>query len=182
MRSNFKASHKLQGTRLQKPGPKHYSNAVPHLPVPLPYSQPAMHPFFHAWVPLPNVPIPGYIYQPHPGTFHGPEPRLVNPVYDPPMQTFPPSVEGRSQAPQWADHVAFDANSSKRRHEMRDHSFPFNPARPNQQPAGSKDNVRLQQPMGPRPFMRPPFFPAPGGYVDGSNFPGNSLLIMYEIF
>lgn len=182
MRSNFKASHKSQGNRLQKPGPKHYSNAVPHIPVPLPYSQPAMHPFFHPMVPLPHVPVPGYIYQPHPGAFPGAEPHLIKPVYDAPVQNFPPAVDGSFQPPPRADHAAFDANSSKRRHEMRDHGFQFNPARPNQQPAGTKDNVRLQQPMGPRPFLRPPFFPAPGGFVDGSNFPGNSLLIKYENF
>lgn len=179
MRANFKASHKYQGTRLQKMGPKNYSNSVAHIPAPMPYSQPAMHPYFHTMVPVPHIPVPGYIYQPMPGPFPGAEPHLVKPVYDAPVQTFPPAMDGSFQPPPRADHGAFDSNSSKRRPDMRDHGFQFNPARSNQQLAGSKDNVRVQQPMGHRPFMRPPFFPAPGGFVDGSNFPGPPGAIYY---
>lgn len=174
MRPNIKASHRSQGIRQPKTGPKPYPNSVPHIPVPLPYHQPTIPPVFHTMVPVPHIPVPGYIYQAPPGPFPGPDPHLLKPVYDAPVRTFTQSVDGSFQPHPRSDHSTFAANSSKRRPEMRERCFQFNPARPSQQPLGSKDNIRPQQPMGPRPFIRPPFFPT-SGFVDGSNFPCNSL-------
>lgn len=151
-------------------GPKQYSNGVPHFAVPLPYHQPGMPPIFHTMVPVPHIPVHGYVYQPSPGPFPGAETHMVKTGYDVQMQAFTP-VDGSFRPPQRARSVAYDAKALKNGTETQELSFQSNPSRPNQQPVGSKDGIHVQQPMGPRPIMRPPFFPAPG-FIDGPNLPG----------
>ncbi|GFP94235.1 la-related protein 1a [Phtheirospermum japonicum] len=48
----------------------------------------------------------------------------------------------------------------------------------NQRPYATNNNFHLQQNMGPRHLLRPPFL-GPAGFVDGSNFPGPPGAIYY---
>ncbi|XP_071929997.1 la-related protein 1A-like [Coffea arabica] len=168
-RGNPKASHKSSGVRPQKMGPKHYPNGAPHFAVPLPYHQPGMPPVFHTMVPMPHIPVHGYVYQPAPGPFPSADTHV-------PMQAFTP-VDGSYRPSPRPGTKAYDAKSLKRRPELQDQNFQSTP-RQNQQPVASKENVQSQQPMGPRPFMRPPFFPPPG-FIDGPGFPGPAGPIYY---
>lgn len=168
-RGNPKASNKSSGARSQKMGPKHYPNGVPHFAVPLPYHQPGMPPVFHTMVPMPHIPVHGYFYQPAPGPFPSADTHV-------PLQAFTP-VDGSYRPSPRPAASAYDAKSLKRRPELQDQNFQSTP-RQNQQPVASKENVQSQQPMGPRPFVRPPFFPVPG-FIDGSSFPGPPGAIYY---
>ncbi|KAL3530103.1 hypothetical protein ACH5RR_009425 [Cinchona calisaya] len=176
-RGNLKASHKPSGMRQPKMGPKPYPNGVPHFAVPLPYHQPGMPPVFHTMVPVPHIPVHGYVYQPSPGHFPGAETHIMKPGYDTPMQAFTPG-DGSFRPPPRAVSNAYDVKTLKRRPEIQDRSSQSNSPRQNQQPFGSEENMHLQPSMGPRPFIRPPFFPAPG-FIDGSNFPGPPGALYY---
>ncbi|KAL3518809.1 hypothetical protein ACH5RR_021398 [Cinchona calisaya] len=174
---NPKASDKSSGVRPQKVGPRHYPNGVSHFAVPLPYHQPGMPPVFHAMVPVPHIPVHGYVYQPAPGPFHGAETHMLKPGYDVPMQAFTP-VDGSCRPPPRTGTSAHEAKTLKRRPELQDQNLQSNPPTQSQQPITSKENGHSQPHMGPRPFMRPPFFPAPGS-IDGSSFRGPPGAIYY---
>jgi len=43
---------------------------------------------------------------------------------------------------------------------------------------GPRDNIVLQQGMGPRHLIRPPFFASPPGFMVGPTYPGNCFNLM----
>ncbi|CAI9106096.1 OLC1v1005157C2 [Oldenlandia corymbosa var. corymbosa] len=177
--NNFRASHKPSGMRQSKMSPKQYSNGVPHFAVPLPFPQPGMPPMFHTMVPAPPIPVHGYFYQPPPGPFPTVESHMMKTGYDIPVQAFTP--DGSLRPPLRAHSAAHDANALRNGSESQEPNSPAKSPRPSQQAPGSKENVHMQQPMGPRPFMGPPFFPAPG-FIDGPNVPGPPGAIYFVPF
>ncbi|KAL0390750.1 UNVERIFIED_CONTAM: La-related protein 1A [Sesamum calycinum] len=133
-----------------KAGPKHGSNGLPSYPVPLPYYPPTFPPVFHTMVP--PISSPGHSYQFPPGPLPRADAQLVKSGSDPAQASF---------------HMP---NTKEQGGQM-------NPSWNNQRPAAS-NNFHLQQPLGPRPFIRPPFY-GPTGFVDGPNFPGPPGAIYY---
>lgn len=165
--------------RQQKGGSKRNPNGVPPFHAPLPYHQPALPPVFNSMVPGPHIPIPGYAYQPNPGLFPGIETHIVKSGSESPMQTFVPPVNGSSQPQPRGDPNSFVANFPSRRSSGQEPVGHFNPAWPNQRPFGSKDNSPMQQSIGPRAFIRPPFFGPVPGFIGGPTFPGPPGSIYY---
>lgn len=174
----------MPSTRHQKPGAKHNTNSAPPFPVPMPYHQPAVRPFFHPMVPPPHIAVPAYGFPPGPGPFPSVENPLVKPVSQaPPGQAFaPPShpVDAKNvQPPVQGDPNAYVANYSNGRPNIQEQGDHLNHAWHHQRP------FPMQHGVGPRPFIRPPFYGPPPGYMVGPSFPGKisiqSPLFMHMI-
>ncbi|CAN0898660.1 La-related protein 1A [Linum grandiflorum] len=163
--------HRYQ--RHPKSGPKRNPNAPPPFPGPLPYQQPMMPQVFHAVVPPPYIAVPGHAYQPGPAPFPTVEPHLVKPGSEtPPMQPFATPVN--VQPPIRGELDGSLPNFPNRRPNVQDssvhtwHQRAFNP----------RDSVPMHQGMGPRPLLRPHFFPPGPGFMVGPAFPGTALYSM----
>ncbi|KAL7174478.1 hypothetical protein ACSBR2_033682 [Camellia fascicularis] len=174
---NHNPSHKHLPLRHQKAGSKRNPNGVPPFPIPLPYHQPPMPPVFHGMVPVPHVPVSGYAYPPYPVPFPGVETNLVKSGSETPMHSFVPPANGIDanrtlQPPPRGDPNAYVAQFSNRRPNVQEPGGRFNPAWHNQRAFGSRDNFVVQQSIGPRTFVRPPFFGLAPGFVAGPSFPG----------
>ncbi|CAN4099093.1 unnamed protein product [Withania somnifera] len=170
--SGAKSSNKSSSTVQQRPGPRHNQNCVPSYPVPLAYHQPGFPPFYQGIVPMPHIPLPGYAYQHPRGSFPGAEGHMARSDGDAASQGFVPPVNGGFLPPSRGDPNDHDAKFYRGRPNTQERGNHFSSALSHQRPVGSKDDIQLQQSMGLRPFIRPPFFgPAPG-YMDGANFPG----------
>lgn len=174
---NPNPSHKHLPLRHQKPGSKRNTNGGPPFPVPLPYHQPPMPPVFHSMI-VPHIPVSGYAYPPVTGPLPSVDPHLVKSGSETSMQAFVPPVHGidsnRSvQPPPRGDPNAYIVNFPNRRPSLQEPGGHFNPAWHPQRPLGFRDGIQMQQGMGARAFIRPPFFgPAPG-FMVGPAFPGN---------
>ncbi|KAI9388141.1 hypothetical protein POPTR_009G018100v4 [Populus trichocarpa] len=165
-------SNKHSSSRHQKSGSKRNPNGAHPFSVPFPYQQPAMSPVFPAMAPPPHIAVSGYPYQPGPPPFPTVETHLMKSGSEtgPPMQPFAPSIN--VQPPPRGDPNAYAVNFPNRRPNMQDSGGHLNPTWHHQRAFGSRDNIPLQQVMGPRPLVRPPFFAAPPGYMVGPTFPG----------
>ncbi|KAK2640995.1 hypothetical protein Ddye_022758 [Dipteronia dyeriana] len=165
-------------TRNQKPGSKRNSNTTaPPFPVPLPYNQPSMPPMppmFHGMgPPPPHIAIHGYVYQPYPGPFPGVETQTPVPAFVPPVHSadasrsglHPPRGDPNSSVVNFANRRPSTQEPSGHLNHAWHHQRAFNPPR---------DNIPMQQGIGPRPLLRPAYFgPPPGpGYMIGPSFPG----------
>ncbi|KAG4382241.1 hypothetical protein JHK82_038760 [Glycine max] len=172
---NVNPVHKLPLSRHQKPGAKRNSNGGPPFPVPIPYHQPVP-PFFHPMVPPPHVAVPGYAFPLGPGPFPGAENPLVKPVSQAPGQAFAPpahAVDGKNVQPLVrGDPNAYVGNFSNGRTNIQEQGDHLNHAWHHQRPFPSRVNIPMQQGLGPRPFIRPPFYGPPPGYMVGPSFPG----------
>ncbi|KAF3658858.1 la-related protein 1A [Capsicum chacoense] len=169
--SSAKSSNKSSSAVQQRAGPRHNQNGVP-FPVPLAYHQPAFPPFYPSMVPMPHIPLPGYAYQHPRGSFPGAEGHVARSDGDAASQAFVPPINGGFRPPSRGDPNDHDAKFYRGRPNPQERGNQFSSSLSNQRPVGSKDDIQLQQSMGLRPFIRPPFFgPAPG-YMDGANFPG----------
>lgn len=177
---NPNPSHKHLPLRHQKPGSKRNTNGGPPFPVPLPYHQPPMPPVFHSMI-VPHIPVSGYAYPPVTGPLPSVDPHLVKSGSETSMQAFVPPVHGidsnRSvQPPPRGDPNAYIVNFPNRRPSLQEPGGHFNPAWHPQRPLGFRDGIQMQQGMGARAFIRPPFFgPAPG-FMVGPAFPGPASL------
>lgn len=170
--SSAKSSNKSSSAVQQRAGPRHNQNGVPSFPVPLAYHQPGFPPFYQGMVPMPHIPLPGYAYQHPRGSFPGAEGHVTRSDGDAASQAFLTPVNGGFRPPSRGDPNDHDAKFYRGRPNTQERGNQFSSALSNQRPVGSKDDIQLQQSMGLRPFLRPPFFgPAPG-YMDGANFPG----------
>ncbi|XP_057953426.1 la-related protein 1A isoform X2 [Malania oleifera] len=170
-------SHKHSQFRHHKSGSKRNGNVAPPYPVPLPYHQPPVPPVFHTMLPAPHIPVSGYAYQPCPGPFPGVETSLVKSGCETPMQTFVPPVHGmdtsRSIQPQpRGDPSAYAVNFPNRRPNMQEPVGHFNHVWHPQRAFSSGNNIHMPQGIGPRPFVRPPFFGPSPGFMVGPSFPG----------
>ncbi|KDP46005.1 hypothetical protein JCGZ_14912 [Jatropha curcas] len=167
---NSNSSHKYSSSRHQKAGSKRNPNGAPPFPVPFPYQQPSLPPVFHAMVPPPHFAVPGYAYQPGPAPFPSAEPHLVKSGSD--SSNVPPFVHPVNvQPPTRGDPNAYAVNFSNRRSNVQDAGGHLNHAW-HQRAFGPRDNITLQQGMGPRPLVRPPFFAPAPGFMVGPTFPG----------
>ncbi|KAK9022305.1 hypothetical protein V6N11_002582 [Hibiscus sabdariffa] len=142
---NTNASHRYPSARHQKSGSKHNPNVGPRFPVPSPYYQPLMSP-------PPYFMVPGYAYRPG------------------------PSVQGidasRNMQPPRGDFNMYAANFSNRKLNMRETGGHLKPGWNHQRAFNPREPNTMLQGIGPRPFVRPPFFgPAPG-FMAGPNFLG----------
>lgn len=155
-------------THQNKSGPKHGPNGIPPYAVPLPYYPATVTPFFHTMVPIPPTSAPGYAYQFPPRPFPRADAQLVKSGNDR-AQAFVPPVNGSFQPSARSDSSAHTGSVGRRR-STNDQYGQMNPSWNNQRPVAS-NNFHLQQTVGPRPFIRPPFF-GPIGFVDGPNYPG----------
>ncbi|TKY57085.1 La-related protein 1A [Spatholobus suberectus] len=172
---NLNPMHKLPSSRHQKPSAKRNSSGAPPFPVPMPYHQPVP-PFFHAMVPPPHIAVPGYAFPSGPGPFPGVENPLVKPVSQAPGQAFTPpahAVDAKNvQPPVQGDPNAYAANFSNGRPNIQEQGDHLHHAWHHQRPFPSRANIPMQQGLGPRPFLRPPFYGPPPGYMVGPSFPG----------
>lgn len=182
--SNPSSRHHTQ--HHHKLGPKHAPspNNTP-FPTHLTYHQP-IPPFLPPIVPGPPLPLHEYGYQPYPPPFPSVEPHMVSSGCGTPMQAFIPPIPprgvdaNRSFPPPprgdpnvWHNH----GGNYSRRHNAQESARRFNPSWRQQRVFGPRENVNMQQNMGPKTFVRPvqPVFgPAPG-YMGGPGFPGNFL-------
>lgn len=167
--------HKQPSSRHQKPGARRTSNGAPPYPVPMPYHQPPVPPFFHAMVPPPHIAVPGYAFPPGPGPFPSVENPAVKPASQAPRQAFVPpghAVDAKTgQPPVQGDPNSY-INFSNGRPNMQEQGDHLNHAWHHQRPFPSRANISMQQGLGPRPFVRPPFYGPPPGYMIGPSFPG----------
>ncbi|KAI4305851.1 hypothetical protein L6164_029188 [Bauhinia variegata] len=171
-KSNINPPHKLATSRHQKPGSKRNSGSAPPFPVPLPYHQPPMPPVF----PLPHFAAPGYTYPPGPGPFPSVENPLVKPSSQTPRQAFVPPVHAvdakNVQPPIQGDPNAYGVKFSNGRPNMQEQGDHLDHAWHHQWGFPARANISMQQGMGPRAFIRPPFYGPPPGYMVGPSFPG----------
>ncbi|KAA8550052.1 hypothetical protein F0562_001736 [Nyssa sinensis] len=173
---NPNPSHKHSPLRQQKAGPKRNPNGAPPFPIPLQYHQPPIPPVFHTMVPASHVPVPGYAYQPYLRPFPIVETQLIKSGCETPTQAFIPPANvidaNRGVPPSPRGDPNTYVNFSNRRPNVQEPGGHFNPAWHNQRAFGPRDNTHVQQSIGPRAFIRPPFFgPAPG-FIGGPTFPG----------
>ncbi|KAF6161889.1 hypothetical protein GIB67_039608 [Kingdonia uniflora] len=158
--------HKQSQFHHQKAGPKRNLpppppiNSVPPFPVPIPYHQPPAPQVFHTVVPAPHIPY--------------------RPGFEPPMQAFVAPGHGGGidanrnfQPLPRGDPNAYGGNFPNRRYSVQEPGGRFNPTWRNQRPFNPRDNINIQQSLGPRAFARPPpfFSPAPP-FMNGPGFPG----------
>ncbi|CAA2968364.1 Hypothetical predicted protein [Olea europaea subsp. europaea] len=174
---NLKSPRRPTNIHNHRTGPKHSPNGVPPFPVPFPYHQPTITPVFHTMVPMPHMSVPGYAYQFHPGPFVRPEAQLVKSNSNTIVQGFTPPVNRGFKSSSRSDSWDHDAKTGVRRPSVQDQGGQLNPWH-NQRPIVSNNNFHLQQTMGPRPFLKPPFVDQ-AGFVDGSNFPGPPGALYY---
>ncbi|KAK6164047.1 hypothetical protein DH2020_000911 [Rehmannia glutinosa] len=177
-RGHIKSPRKPYPMHQNKTGPKHVPNGVTPFPVPVPYYHPTVTPFFHTMVPVAPIPAPGYAYQFPPGHFLRVDPQMVKSGSDAPSQAFMPSANGGFQPSPHTDSTAHDSNYTGRRPNAKEQGGQTNPSWNNQRPFATNNNFHMQQNVGPRPLVRPPFL-GPAGFVDGSNFQGPPGAIYY---
>ncbi|KAJ7960434.1 La-related protein like [Quillaja saponaria] len=174
---NLNPLHKVSSSRHQKLSSKRNSSGPLPFPVPLPYQQPSIPPVFHAMGPPAHIAIPGYAYPPCPGPFPSVEHHLVKSGCEPPRPAFVPPILAMDanknvQPPQQGDPNAYVTKYSNRRPNMQEHVGLQHHVWHHQRAFNPRDNISMHQGVGPRPYIRPPFFgPAPG-YMVGPSFPG----------
>ncbi|GMY24183.1 la-related protein 1A [Fagus crenata] len=173
---NPNPSHKNSSMRHQKSGSKRNPSGAHPFTVPLPYHQPSIPPVFHTMVPPPHIAVPGYAYPPGPGRFPTVETHLVKSGCETPPQALPPGhgvdASRNVQPPPRVDPNAYVVNFSNRRPNMQEPGGHLNHPWHHQRAFSPRDNIPMQQGIGPRAFGGPPFFgPAPG-FMVGSSFYG----------
>jgi la-related protein 1 len=178
---NFNPVHKLPSPRYQKPGPKRNNNTNGAAPVPVAmphHHQPPIHPFFHPMVPPPHIVVPAYAFPPGPGPYPSGDNPLVKPVSPAAGQGFTPpahAVDGKNvQPPVQGDPNAYVVNYPNGRPNIQEQGDHVNHGWHHQRPFPPRGNIPMQHGMGPRPFIRPPFYGPPPGYMVGPSFPGHA--------
>ncbi|KAL9368225.1 hypothetical protein Peur_039424 [Populus x canadensis] len=168
---NTISSNKHSSSRHQKLGSKRNPNGAPPFPAPFPYQQPHIPPVYPAIVPPPHIAVSGFAYQPGPPPFPPVENHLVKSGSDAsPMQPFVPLVN--VQPPPRGDPNAYAVNFPNRRPNGQESGGHLNQLWHHQRAFGPRDNIVLQQGMGPRHLIRPPFFASPPGFMVGPTYPG----------
>ncbi|KAK4762990.1 hypothetical protein SAY86_008758 [Trapa natans] len=160
--------------RHQKSGAKRNPNYPPPFAI-LPY-QPGL--AFHPMAGPSHIAIPGYAYPP----FHGPFPATEAPTMksgaDTAAQPLAPPVYGidpnrnHQPLPQAGDPSAYPSKLSNRRPSMEHPSGPFNHHWRHQQTFGPGENLHMPPVVGPRAFVRAPFYGPAHGFMVGPGFPG----------
>lgn len=172
---NYNQLNKMSSSRHQKPGSKRNSGVAPPFPVPMPYHQPPVPPVFHAMVPPPHIAVPGYAFPPGPGPFSSVENPLVKPAPQTPRQAFVPpahAVDAKNVQPSLQGDPNAYVNFSNGRPHMQEQGDHLNNTWHPQRAFPTRANVPMQQGMGTRAFIRPPFYGPPPGYMVAPSFPG----------
>lgn len=165
---NSNASHKHSSSQHHQKGPRRNPNAAPPFPVPLPYHQPPLPPVFHTMVQHPHIAASGYAYQPYPGPIPSVENHIAKSGCETPVQAFVQPVQPQPRG----NPNAYSANFSTRRPNLPEPGGHWNHTWNHQRPFNPRENIPVQQGVGPRPFLRPHFFgPAPG-FMVGPSIPG----------
>ncbi|XP_031389019.1 la-related protein 1A isoform X2 [Punica granatum] len=166
--------HKHSSVRHQKSGSKRNPNGPPPFAM-LPY-QPG--PMFPPMVGPPHVAVPGYAYPPFPGPFHAVEAPPMKSGAETPAQPFVPPAHGVDPSrnvqppPQGGDPNAYPSKFSNIRPSMQQPAGPLNHQWNHQRAYGLGENLPMPPVVGPRAFVRAPFYgPAPG-FMVGPSFPG----------
>ncbi|KAK9280617.1 hypothetical protein L1049_014312 [Liquidambar formosana] len=106
----------------------------------------------------------------------GIEAHLAKPGCEMPMQAFVPPVHGidshRSRQPSPRGDPNGYVKLSNRRSNVQEPGGHFNHTWHHQRPFGSRDGIHMQQSIGPRTFVRPPFMGPTPGFMVGPSFPG----------
>ncbi|KAL0459085.1 UNVERIFIED_CONTAM: La-related protein 1A [Sesamum latifolium] len=170
-RNNIKSSRKPYPAH-HRTGPKHGPNGVPPFPVPLPYYAPPVPPVYHSMFPVPPISAPGYAYQFPPRPFPRVDTQFVKSGSDASLPAFVPPANGVFQPAPSPDSSAHDSNSVGRRSDAKEKIGQRNPSWNNQRPLVVNNNFHFQQTMGPRSFIRPPYY-GPTGFIDGPNVSGH---------
>ncbi|XP_057782185.1 la-related protein 1A-like [Salvia miltiorrhiza] len=173
-RGNFKSPRRPYAAHHNKNGPKHGPNNIPPFAVPLPYHPPTIAPIFPSMVPISPSSVPGYSYQFPARSFPRADAQLLKSGSDP-AQAYVPPMNGNIQPTPRADSRGHDSGSGGRRRSTNEQYGPTNPSRNNQRPASN--NFYMQPNVGPRHFVRPPFFGP--GIVDGPSYPGPPGAFIY---
>ncbi|XP_065861546.1 la-related protein 1A [Euphorbia lathyris] len=160
---NPNSSHKYSSSRHQKSGSKRNPNGAPLFPMHFPYQQPSLPPVFHAMVPPPHISVPGYAYQPAAAPFPSVETHVVKCGSD--SASVQPFTTPRG------DPNPYAVNFPNRRPNVPESGGHLNNAW-HQRAFNSRDNIGLQQGIGPRPLVRSPFFAPAPGFMVGPTFPG----------
>lgn len=175
--------HKISSSRHQKSGSKRNSSGAPPFPVPMPYHQPPVPPVFHAMVPPPHIAVPGYAFPPGPGPFPSVENPLVKPASQAPRPAFVPTahaVDAKTVQPSVQRDPNAYSNISSGRLPMQEQVDHLNNTWHHQRAFPPRTNISMQQGMGTRTFIRPPFYGPPPGYMVAPSFPGKySFMILW---
>ncbi|GAB4859275.1 hypothetical protein Ancab_010736 [Ancistrocladus abbreviatus] len=179
---NLNPSHKHGQSRHQRGGSKCNSNGVPSFTLTVPYYQSMGPQVFPPMGPPPSVAIPGYGYPTFPAPFTGADDQLAKSGSENPMQAFVPLVHavdaGRNiPPPAHGDPNYNAANFANRRHSIPETAAHLYPVWHHQRPFGPRDAIIMQQNMGPRAYIRPPFFALPTAFVGGPTFSGPSYYL-----
>ncbi|KAG6415237.1 hypothetical protein SASPL_122643 [Salvia splendens] len=172
-RGNFKSLRRPYAAHHNKNGPKHGPNNIPPFSGPSPYGPyppPPMTPHFHGMVPISQTSVPGSNYQFPTRPFPRADAQMLMSGTDPAKAYVPPK-NGNFQPSLHADSSGHDSGSGGRRRITNEQHGPRYPSYNNQWPASH--NFYMQQNVGPRPLIRPPFF-GPAGIGDRPNYPGPS--------
>ncbi|XP_054798502.1 la-related protein 1A [Prosopis cineraria] len=172
---NPNSLHKISSSRHQKSGPKRNSSGAPPFPVPMAYHQPPVPPVFHAMVPPPHIAVPGYAFPPGPGPFPSVESPLIKPASQAPRQAFVSTahaVDAKNVQPSVQGDPNAYVNISSGRSHMQEQVDHVNNTWHHQRAFPPRTNISMQQGMGTRTFIRPPFYGPPPGYMVAPSFPG----------
>ncbi|KAK4279252.1 hypothetical protein QN277_016981 [Acacia crassicarpa] len=172
---NTNSLHKISSSRHQKSGSKRNSSGPPPFPVPMAYHQPPVPPVFHAMVPPPHIAVPGYAFPPGPGPFPSVENPLAKPPSQAPRQAFVPTVhavDGKNVQPSAQGDPNAYVNISSGRPPMKEQVDHVNNTWHHQRAFPPRTNISMQQGLGTRTFIRPPFYGPPPGYMVAPSFPG----------
>ncbi|XP_058743130.1 la-related protein 1A [Vicia villosa] len=178
---NFNPLNKMPSPRYQKPGPKrnNHNNDATHFPMaPMPYHQQPIHPFFHPMAPPPpHMAVPAFAYPPGSGPYQNVDNPMMKPVPPAAGQGFAPpahAVDAKNvQPPVHGDPNAY-VNYPNGRPNIQEQGEHGNHGWHHQRPFPSRPNIPMQHGMGPRPFIRPPLYGPPPGYMVGPSFPGHT--------
>lgn len=173
-RGNIKSPRKPYPVH-HRTGPKHGPNGVPPFPVPLSYYAPAVPPVFHTMVPMPPISNLGSAYPFPPRPFPRVDTQFVKSGRDAPLQVFVPPANGVVQPSSCPDPSAHDSNSVGRMPDAKEQVGQRTPSWNNQRPVAISNNFHFQQTMGPRFFIRHPYFD-PAGFIDGQHVTGTSII------
>ncbi|KAL0435278.1 UNVERIFIED_CONTAM: La-related protein 1A [Sesamum radiatum] len=164
-RGNIKSSRKTYPAH-HRTGPKHGPNGVPPFPVTLPYYAPPVPPVFHSMFPVPPISAPGYAYQFPTRPFPRVDTQFAKSGSDASLPAFVPPANGVFQPAPSPDSSAHHSNFVGRRSDAKEQVGQRNPSWNNQRPLAINNNFHFQQTMGPRSFIRPPYY-GPTGFIDG---------------
>ncbi|CAL0318443.1 unnamed protein product [Lupinus luteus] len=170
---NSSQSYKLSSSRYQKPGAKRNSSGPPPFPVQITHHQPPGPPYFIGIIPPPHVGVPGYAFPPAPGPFPSMENPAMKPAPQVPRQTFvrpAHAVDAKNVQPP----VQGDPNLRFSKPNIQEQGDHLSHAWHHQRSFPPRANMSMQQGLGPRSFIRHPFFGPNPGYVIGPSFPGHA--------